>query len=84
MVRGSHYVRGTSAREFGVHGGATEDDIGSLYFGAQDDAIYGIDTNGNISFYYQTDGDVDAPITILSDGSLVAGSDDGYVYSFEP
>jgi outer membrane protein assembly factor BamB len=39
-LRGAFAIQGTGAREFGVHGGALEDDDGTLVFGAQDDKVY--------------------------------------------
>ncbi len=83
-VRGAFSIQGTGAREFGVHGGALEDQDGALYFGAQDDHVYAIDANGTLRFKLKTGGDVDAPLTMLPDGSLVAGSDDGKVYLMAP
>lgn len=83
-VRGARAVPGTGAREFGVHGGALEDDEGTLYFGAQDDRVYGVDEDGRTSFIFQTAGDVDAPITMLDGGAIVVASDDGKVYLLLP
>ena len=80
VVRGAFSVAGTGAREFGVHGGALEDDDGALYFGAQDDKAYGLDPDGRVRFSFTTGADVDAPLTMLSDGALVVASDDGKVY----
>ena len=77
-------VQGTGAREFGVHGGALEDDIGTLYFGAQDDDVYGVNIEGNVVLRFTTGGDVDAPLTLLGTGELVVASDDGKVYLFAP
>lgn len=73
-------IQGTGAREFGVHGGALEDDAGVLLFGAQDDAVYAVDAGGELLWSFTTGGDVDAPITLLGDGSVVFGLDDGKVY----
>jgi outer membrane protein assembly factor BamB len=79
-VRWKFPIQGTGAREFGVHGGAIEDAAGALVFGAQDDSVYAIDSSGEILWSFMTGGDVDAPVTMLSDGSVVFGSDDGKVY----
>jgi outer membrane protein assembly factor BamB len=73
-------VQGTGAREFGVHGGALEDEAGVLLFGAQDDALYAIDRSGELLWRFTTGGDVDAPVTLLGDGSVVFAADDGVVY----
>jgi outer membrane protein assembly factor BamB len=79
-VLGQFAIQGTGAREFGVHGGALEDDTGTLLFGAQDDDVYAVGSTGDLLWRFPTGGDVDAPVTLLSDGSVVVGSDDGFVY----
>ena len=77
---GQFAVQGTGALEFGVHGGALEDESGALLFGAQDDFLYAVGDGGALLWRFQTGADVDAPVTLLSDGSVVVGSDDGRVY----
>jgi outer membrane protein assembly factor BamB len=77
---GQFAIQGTGAREFGVHGGALEDDGGTLVFGTQDDDVYAVSSSGDLLWRFPTGGDVDAPVTLLSDGSVVVGSDDGEVY----
>jgi len=79
-VRGDFRIQGTGAREFGVHGGALEDEAGALLFGTQDDDLYAVDAGGDLLWRFHTGGDVDAPATLLDDGSVVFGSDDGKVY----
>lgn len=76
---GDFPVQGTGAREFGVHGGALEDEAGTLLFGAQDDSVTAIDAGGNVLWRWTAGADVDAPVTLLPDGSVVVGSDDGRV-----
>jgi outer membrane protein assembly factor BamB len=83
-VRGEFAIQGTGARDFGVHGGALEDAAGTLVFGAQDDAVYAIDDGGRLLWRFAAGGDVDAPVTLLSDGTLVIGSDDGSVTALRP
>jgi outer membrane protein assembly factor BamB len=83
-LRGAFPIQGTGAREFGVHGGAVEDADGTLFFGAQDDRVYGVDVDGRSTFLFATNGDVDAPITLLDDGAIVVASDDGKVYLLAP
>jgi outer membrane protein assembly factor BamB len=83
-IVGSQFVQGTGAREFGVHGGALEDDDGTLYFGAQDDAAYAVERSGAVRWRFVTGDDVDAPLTLLADGALVVPSDDGIVYLLSP
>ena len=77
---GHFAIQGTGALEFGVHGGALEDRSGALLFGAQDDFVYAVGDGGALLWRFRTGADVDAPITLLSDGSVVVGSDDGRVY----
>jgi outer membrane protein assembly factor BamB len=83
-VRGEFAVQGTGARDFGVHGGALEDAAGTLVFGAQDDNVYAVDARGRLLWRFTTGGDVDAPATVLGDGTLVIGSDDGSVRALRP
>jgi outer membrane protein assembly factor BamB len=83
-LRGDFAIQGTGARDFGVHGGALEDAAGTLIFGAQDDAVYAVDASGKLLWRFVTGGDVDAPATLLTDGTLVIGSDDGSVRAFRP
>ena len=77
-------TRGTGALEFGIRGGALEDDAGNLYFGAQDDAVYALAGDGTPWFRFETGGDVDAPLTLLTDGKLLVASDDGSVTCLAP
>jgi outer membrane protein assembly factor BamB len=83
VERASFDVAGTGALEFGVHGAPLEDAAGNLYFGAQDDRVYALSPSGTMTSL-ETGGDVDAPMTLLSDGALVVASDDGAVYYLEP
>lgn len=80
-IRGELSVQGTGAREFGVHGAALEDSSGVLVFGSQDDQVYAVGADGQKLWSFTTGGDVDAPVTLLSDGTVVVGSDDGHVYA---
>jgi outer membrane protein assembly factor BamB len=79
-LRGELRIQGTGARQFGVHGGALEDEAGTLLFGAQDDDVYAVSADGDLLWRFPTGGDVDAPLTLLADGSVVVASDDGKVY----
>lgn len=83
-IRGAFAVKGTGAREFGIHGGPLEDADGALYFGAQDDAAYAIDRDGAVRWRFETSSDVDAPLTMLPDGSLVVASEDGTITMLLP
>lgn len=79
VASGEFRIQGTGAREFGVHGGALEDDAGVLVFGAQDDTVVAIDAGGHLRWRFTTRADVDAPVTLLEDGALIVASDDGNV-----
>jgi outer membrane protein assembly factor BamB len=83
-VSASFAVQGTGSREQGVHGAPLEDATGALFFGAQDDAVHALGPDGAWEWSFVTQGDVDAPLTLLSNGALVAASDDGNVYLFRP
>lgn len=76
-VRGAYTVRGTGAPEFGIHGAPLEDRSGTLFFGAQDDAAYAVGSDGMLRWRFETGADVDAPLTMLGDGSLLVPSEDG-------
>jgi len=78
-ILGAFAIRGTGAREFGIHGGPLEDADGALYFGAQDDAVYAVAPDGTLRWRFETGGDVDGALSMLSDGSLVVPSEDGTV-----
>jgi outer membrane protein assembly factor BamB len=77
---GEFAIQGTGAREFGVHGGALEDALGQLVFGAQDNDVIAVGAGGELLWRFATGDDVDAPVTVLSGGDLAVGSDDGKVY----
>jgi outer membrane protein assembly factor BamB len=83
-ILGAYPVAGTGTLDFGVHGGALEDDSGTLFFGAQDDAVYAVERTGALRFRFVTEGDVDAPLTLLGDGTLLVPSDDGTLYALAP
>jgi outer membrane protein assembly factor BamB len=81
-LEGVFAIQGTGARELGVHGGPLEDATGALFFGAQDDALHALGPGGSWQWSYTTGADVDAPATLLANGTLIIGSDDGDVYAF--
>jgi hypothetical protein len=83
-IVGTFAIQGTGAREFGIHGAPLEDDSGALFFGAQDDRVYAIGAQGEVLWTYENGADVDAPLTLLADGSLVFGSDEGKVTMLGP
>ena len=83
-ILGAFEIQGTGARDFGIWGSPLEDDTGALYFGTQDDRVLGLSASGAPLLSFETKGDVDAPITMLSDGSLIVGSEDGTVTRLLP
>lgn len=83
-VLGAFAIQGTGSRDFGVHGGPLEDVDGTLYFGTQDDAVYAVALDGTVRWRFETGADVDAPLTMLRDGSLVVPSEDGTVTMLLP
>lgn len=83
-VRFRAATRGTGANEFGIRGGALEDDAGRLYFGAQDDSVYALAPDGRLLFRHEMQGDVDAPLTLLPDGRLLIAAEDGAVVCLAP
>ena len=58
-----------------------EDAQGNLYFGAEDDFGYSVDRDGKLRWKFKTEGDVDAPVVLASNGLLLVGSDDGKLYA---
>jgi len=78
-LAGALGIHGTGSRDFGVHGSPLEAADGILYFGAQDDAVYAVGGEGDLLFRFATKGDVDAPLTLLADGTLIVPSEDGTV-----
>lgn len=83
-IRGAFAIPGTGAREFGIHGGPLEDSEGTLFFGAQDDLVRAVGTDGVLRWRFPTGADVDAPLTLLGDGSLVVPSEDGTITMLLP
>ena len=84
VIVGAFPIQGTGAREFGIHGGPLEDADGVLYFGAQDDAVHAVAPDGVERWHFATGGDVDAPLSLLAEGSLIVPSEDGTVTLLTP
>lgn len=82
-IAGAFAIPGTGSPEFGVHGGGLEDREGVVFFGGEDDAVYAVGPSG-LLFRYDAGGDVDAPLTLLGDGSLVVASDAGHCDLLSP
>lgn len=75
-------IRGTGAREFGIHAAPIEDAQGTLLFGAQDDFVYALSPEGALLWKVRVGGDVDATLILADDGALYAGAEDGKLYAF--
>ncbi len=73
-------IRGTGAREFGIHGAPLEDAEGTLVFGAQDDTLYGLSPEGQLRWKLQLGGDIDGTV-VLADALLLVGCGDGNLYA---
>ena len=80
-LRFSFAIPGTGAPEFGIHGGPGRRRQEMLYFGAEDDFGYSLDRDGGLRWKFKTEGDVDAPVVLTSNGLLLVGSDDGKLYA---
>jgi outer membrane protein assembly factor BamB len=80
-VRWRFGVRGTGAKEFGIHGAPVEDPTGSLLFGAQDDQLYCLDSAGHLRWKLAFAGDVDATVILAGGGFVFVGCDDGRLHA---
>ncbi len=73
-VRGAIAVRGNGSREVGVQGGALEDDAGALAFGAQDGHVRAVERDGTERWSFDARAEIDAPLTLLADGTLLVAT----------
>jgi outer membrane protein assembly factor BamB len=80
-VRWRFGVRGTGAKEFGIHGSPVEDPTGALLFGAQDNVLYALDPGGTLRWRLPFEGDVDATVILGGGGFVFVGSDDGKLHA---
>jgi outer membrane protein assembly factor BamB len=64
-----------------IRSSARVDRQGSVYFGSQDDFLYGLDANGQLLFRHNLGRDVDSSPVIDSRGTLLVGADDGSLYA---
>lgn len=69
--------------ERGIASGALVDADGNVYFGAQDDFVYSLTSEGRMRWIFRAGADVDAAPILTPAGVLVFGCDDGYVYGVD-
>jgi outer membrane protein assembly factor BamB len=81
ILLGAQVTRGHGTRETGVLGGALEDDEGWLAFGGEDGLVHVVNAAGELVWTYDARSDVDAPLTLMSDGALIVATYDGDVIS---
>ncbi|MGE0792076.1 MAG: PQQ-binding-like beta-propeller repeat protein [Sandaracinaceae bacterium] len=67
--------------EIGVASGPIVDAEGSIYFGAHDDYVYALSSQGELRWIERTGGDVDAAPILREDGTIIVGCDDGILYA---
>ncbi len=72
-------VRGTGAREFGIHGAPIEDAEGTLLFGAQDDTLYALEASGQLRWKQRFGGDIEATVVLAADRLVLVGGGDGHL-----
>ncbi len=69
--------------EQGIASGPLVDADGNVFFGAQDDFVYSLTSDGRMRWIHGVGADVDAAPILTPDGVLVVGCDDGYVYAID-
>lgn len=67
--------------ELGVASGPIVDASGNVFFGAQDDYVYGLSGDGALRWIHQVGADVDSAPVLTEDGTLLVGCDDGFLYA---
>jgi len=67
--------------ELGVASGPLVDADGNIFFGAQDDFLYGLSPDGQMRWIHQAGADIDSAPVLREDGTLLVGCDDGYLYA---
>jgi outer membrane protein assembly factor BamB len=80
-TRWSFPVSPSDGAELGVASGPLVDRAGSVYFGAHDDFLYALTSDGHLRFAFEAGGDVDTPPILDREGTLYFGSDDGRLYA---
>jgi outer membrane protein assembly factor BamB len=53
------------------------DGAGNIFFGSQDDHLYGVSSDGKVLWSVELPGDVDSSVAIHEDGTIIVGCDDG-------
>jgi outer membrane protein assembly factor BamB len=69
--------------ERGIASGPLVDVDGNVYFGAQDDYVYSVTSDGRMRWIFDVGADVDAAPILTPEGLLVVGCDGGYVYAID-
>ena len=64
-----------------IRSSARIDRAGRIYFGSQDDFVYGLSEGGQLLFRHNIGRDVDSSPVIDSRGTLLVGADDGSLYA---
>lgn len=67
-----------------VFGGPALGAGGRVYFGAQDDRLRAVDTDGRLLWEFRTGDDIDSTPAALPDGGVTFGSDDERLYALRP
>lgn len=64
-----------------VSSGPLVDHEGDIYFGADDDFVYSLDSSGRMRWFYETGGNIDSEPVITPSGMLLIGSNDHSLYA---
>ncbi|MCC6872762.1 MAG: PQQ-like beta-propeller repeat protein [Sandaracinaceae bacterium] len=70
-----------AATDSGVASAPLLDVEGNVYFGGHDEFVYSLGPDGDMRWIYRAHGRVDGTPTLLDDGTLLIGADDGRLYA---
>lgn len=79
--RWSFPVNISDSPELGVASGPLVDVDGNIFFGAQDDFLYGLSAHGQMRWIHRAGADIDSAPVLTADGTLLVGCDDGFLYA---
>lgn len=68
--------------QVGVESGVVIDREGRIFFGAFDEHVYALESNGQFRFAFPTRADVDGTPSLPAEAQLVVGADDGTLYAW--